>query len=83
MIWNPRFSINVAASSISSAGTNPFTFIKDDKAYILFKKADGTNFVYSLIKKDTTWVIITKESKQGKVMPRELLWYLFKQLMND
>lgn len=62
---------------------NPFTFVKDDKAYILFKKADGTNFVYSLIKKDNNWVIIKKKSKQGKVMPRELLWYMFKRLMNE
>jgi hypothetical protein len=62
---------------------NPFTFVNDDKAYILFKKADGTNFVYSLIKKDNNWVIIKKESKQGKVMPRELLWYMFKRLMNE
>lgn len=59
----------------------PFTFIKDDKAYILFKKADGTNFVYSLIKKDNNWVTIKKESKQGKVMPKELLWYMFKRSM--
>ncbi|KRE57454.1 DUF3888 domain-containing protein [Paenibacillus sp. Soil750] len=59
----------------------PFTFIKGDKAYILFKKADGTNFVYSLIKKDINWVIIKKESKQGKVMPKELLWYMFKRSM--
>ncbi|TXK83750.1 DUF3888 domain-containing protein [Paenibacillus sp. N3.4] len=61
----------------------PFAFVKDDKAYILFKKADGTNFVYSLNKKDNNWVIIKKESKQGKVMPKELLWYMFKRLMND
>jgi hypothetical protein len=60
---------------------NPFTFVKDDKAYILFKKADGTNFVYTFKKNDNTWIVIKKESKQGKKMPKELLWYMYKHLI--
>ncbi len=58
----------------------PFTFIKHNQGYIFFKKADGTNFVYTLRKENDTWQIIKKESKQGKIMPKKLLWYMvFKQ----
>lgn len=62
----------------------PFTFVKDEKAYILFKKTDGTNFVYSLLKKnDNKWIVIKKESLQGKEMPKELLWYMFKRKIDE
>lgn len=54
----------------------PFTFIKGNQGYILFKKADGTNFVYTLTKENGNWKVIKKESKQGKKMPNELLWYM-------
>ena len=60
--------------------TEPFTFVKDDKAYIVYKKADGTNILYTLRKENSNWVIIKKETKQGKVMPKELLWYMFKRI---
>lgn len=54
----------------------PFTFIKGNQGYILFKKADGTNFVYTLTRENNNWKVIKKESKQGKKMPKELLWYM-------
>jgi hypothetical protein len=58
----------------------PISFIKDNHGYVLFKKADGTNYVYTLSKKNDVWKIVNKESKPGKVMPKELLWYMvFKQ----
>lgn len=52
------------------------TFIKDNNAYILFKRADGTNEVYIVVKKDNKWEVIDKKSKQGKLMKKELIWYM-------
>ncbi|GAA0430576.1 hypothetical protein GCM10008983_03740 [Lentibacillus halophilus] len=55
---------------------DPVTFLKNDKGYVLFKKSDGTNVVYTIQKEDDTWKIINKESKQGEKMPEELIWYM-------
>ncbi|REE68737.1 uncharacterized protein DUF3888 [Paenibacillus taihuensis] len=57
---------------------DPLTFVKDERAYILFKKADGTNHVYTLLDTQGDWRIIRQESKPGKKMPQDLLWYMFK-----
>lgn len=55
---------------------NPFTFIKDDFGYIVYKKKDGTNVVLTVKKVDGTWTFIKQDSKQGKPMKTELLWYM-------
>jgi hypothetical protein len=55
---------------------NPFTFIKDDFGYIVYKKRDGTNVVLTLKKVAGTWTSIKQVSKQGKTMKSELLWYM-------
>lgn len=55
---------------------NPFTFIKDDFGYIVYKKRDGTNVVLTVKKVDGTWTFINQVSKQGKPMKSELLWYM-------
>jgi hypothetical protein len=62
---------------------DPITFVKDDRAYILFKKADGTNYVYTLLDAQGNWRVIKKESKHGKKMPQDLLWYMYKQLSSE
>ncbi|MFB9330827.1 DUF3888 domain-containing protein [Paenibacillus aurantiacus] len=54
----------------------PITFVKDNRAYILFKKADGTNCIYTVSHVQGNWRVIKKESKQGKKMPQDLLWYM-------
>ncbi|MGE8080036.1 DUF3888 domain-containing protein [Peribacillus loiseleuriae] len=53
----------------------PVTFIKDNHGYILFKRADGTNYVYFLKKTNGEWQITDKKKKKGKKMKAELLWY--------
>lgn len=55
---------------------DPIAFIKDHKGYILVKKADGTNILYSIIETGGVWKIAHKQSAQGKQMPKELLWYM-------
>jgi hypothetical protein len=55
---------------------NPFTFIKDDFGYIVYKKNDGTNVVLTVKKVDGTWTFINQVSKQGKPLKSELLWYM-------
>lgn len=55
---------------------NPVTFIKGNQGYILFKKADGTNIVLGVSKLNDKWVIVNRESKQGKKMKNDLLWYM-------
>ncbi|SES44932.1 Protein of unknown function [Psychrobacillus sp. OK032] len=55
---------------------DPVSFIKGDKGYILFKTADGTNVVYFVKKENSKWTIIDKKFKKGKVMKKELLWYM-------
>ncbi|MDQ0876064.1 hypothetical protein QFZ77_004723 [Paenibacillus sp. V4I3] len=55
---------------------NPFTFIKDDFGYIMYKKRDGTNVLLTVKKVDGTWTFIKQVSKQGKPMKSELLWYM-------
>lgn len=54
----------------------PVTFIKGNQGYILFKKADGSNIVIGVSKLKGKWVVVNKESKQGKKMKKELLWYM-------
>lgn len=54
----------------------PVTFIKENKGYILFKKADGTNIVFQLSKLNGKWEVVKKERKQGRKMKKELLWYM-------
>lgn len=55
---------------------DPVTFLKENKGYILFKKTNGINVVYTVQKVDDTWKIINKEFKQSKKMPKELIWYM-------
>lgn len=55
---------------------NPVTFINGNKGYILFKRADGTNVVYQVEKINDRWQVIDKKSKQGKLMKKELIWYM-------
>ncbi|MFD1736657.1 DUF3888 domain-containing protein [Bacillus salitolerans] len=55
---------------------DPVTFIKDDYGYILYKKADGMNVVLTLKKEKQNWIVIDKQYKKGKKMPKELLWYM-------
>ncbi|WP_188455724.1 DUF3888 domain-containing protein [Virgibacillus oceani] len=54
----------------------PVTFIKGNQGYILFKKADGTNIVVEVSKLNGKWVAVKEESKQGKKMKYDLLWYM-------
>lgn len=54
----------------------PVTFIKDNNGYILFKRADGTNEVYTVEKKYNKWQVIERKNKQGKKMKKELVWYM-------
>jgi hypothetical protein len=55
---------------------NPFTFIKEDFGYIVYKMRDGINVVLTVKKVDGTWTFIKQVSKQGKPMKTELLWYM-------
>ncbi|MGG2025859.1 DUF3888 domain-containing protein [Gottfriedia sp. S16(2024)] len=55
---------------------SPVTFIKGKKAYILFKKSDGTNILYEVNKQNKRWEVVKKMNKNGKKMKNELLWYL-------
>jgi hypothetical protein len=54
----------------------PVTFIEGNKGYILFKTADGTNVVYFVKKENGKWTITDKKFNKGKVMKKELLWYM-------
>ncbi|MGN7386329.1 DUF3888 domain-containing protein [Sporosarcina sp. SAFN-015] len=55
---------------------NPVTFVKGNDGFILFKKADGTNFYYKVLKENGIWKVIDKDSEQGKKMEYDLLWYM-------
>lgn len=55
---------------------DPVTFIKDNAAYMLFKKSDGTNVMYKVQKKDGNWIVTDKKSKQGKTMDYKIPWYV-------
>ncbi|MDQ0271459.1 DUF3888 domain-containing protein [Cytobacillus purgationiresistens] len=55
---------------------NPVTFIKGKQGYILFKKSDGSNVVYRLVYEKNNWIVKLKDSKSGKEMKKELLWYM-------
>ncbi|MCM3399349.1 DUF3888 domain-containing protein [Oceanobacillus profundus] len=54
----------------------PVTFIKNNQGYILFKKADGTNIVFQVSRLNGKWVVVKEESRQGKKMKNDLLWYM-------
>lgn len=54
---------------------DPVTFINGSQGYVLFKRADGTNYVYVLQKTDDDWQITNKKKKKGKKMKAELPWY--------
>ncbi|MDN4606463.1 DUF3888 domain-containing protein [Sporosarcina highlanderae] len=55
---------------------DPVTFVKDDEGFILFKKADGTNFYYKVQKENGIWNVVEQGSEKGKKMDYELLWYM-------
>ncbi|CAM3248614.1 DUF3888 domain-containing protein [Filibacter tadaridae] len=55
---------------------DPVTFLKENQGYILFKKADGTNIVIQVSKSNGKWAVVKRESKQGKKMKNDLLWYM-------
>ncbi len=55
---------------------DPVTFIKGNSAYILFKRADGTNNLYKLTYDYNKWIIEDKQNKKGKIMESKLLWYM-------
>ncbi|WP_129692219.1 DUF3888 domain-containing protein [Gottfriedia acidiceleris] len=55
---------------------DPVTFIYGNKGYILFKRSDGTNTLYEVIKRNKEWEVVQKKNKKGKKMKNELLWYM-------
>lgn len=55
---------------------NPVTFVKGNEGFILFKKADGTNFYYKVLKENGIWKVIDQDSEKGKKMKYDLLWYM-------
>jgi len=55
---------------------DPVTFINGNKGYILFKRSDGTNTLYEVIKENNKWIVVEKKNKNGKKMKYELLWYM-------
>jgi len=55
---------------------NPVTFVKGNDGFILFKKADGTNFYYKVLKENGIWKVIDQDSEKGKKMEYDLLWYM-------
>lgn len=71
--------INILSPEIQPPFKNvidPVTFLKDDEGFILFKKADGTNVFYKVQMENGIWKVIEQESKEGKKMNYELLWYM-------
>ena len=71
--------INILSPDIQPPYKNvidPVTFVKDDEAFILFKKADGTNFYYRALKENGIWKVVDQESEKGKKMEYDLLWYM-------
>ncbi|MCG7343220.1 DUF3888 domain-containing protein [Sporosarcina sp. ACRSL] len=71
--------INILSTEIQPPYKNvisPVTFVKGDEAFILFKKADGTNFYYRVLKENGIWKVVEQESEKGKKMGYELLWYM-------
>ncbi|MEH7453202.1 DUF3888 domain-containing protein [Gottfriedia acidiceleris] len=55
---------------------DPVTFINGNKGYILFKRSDGTNTLYEVIKENNEWIVVEKKNKNSKKMKYELLWYM-------
>ncbi|WP_245799427.1 DUF3888 domain-containing protein [Sporosarcina newyorkensis] len=54
---------------------DPVNFIKDNTGYMLFKKSDGTNVIYTVQKNNGNWIVIDNSSKKGKKMDYKLPWY--------
>lgn len=54
----------------------PVTYINGDIAFILFKKADGTNVIYEVKNEKGIWKVVNKKTNPGKRMKNELLWYM-------
>jgi hypothetical protein len=59
---------------------DPVTFIKDNTGYMLFKKSDGTNVIYTVQKKDGNWIVTDKNNKQGKKMDYKIPWYVWNKI---
>lgn len=55
---------------------DPVTFILGDSGYILFKRADGTNTIFEVVSDKQEWKVINEKSKKGKIMKKELIWYM-------
>jgi hypothetical protein len=55
---------------------NPFTYIKDNHGYIVYKRSNGTNVVITVKREDGKWTVIRKSKKNGELMKSELLWYM-------
>lgn len=71
--------INILSPEIQPPYKNvidPVTFVKGDEAFILFKKADGTNFYYKVLKENGIWKVAEQDSVKGKKMEYDLLWYM-------
>lgn len=71
--------INILSTDIQPPYKNvidPVTFVKGEEGFILFKKADGTNFYYKVLKENGIWEVIDKDSQMGKKMKYDLLWYM-------
>lgn len=71
--------INILSPDIQPPYKNvidPVTFVKGDEAFILFKKADGTNFYYKVLKVNGIWKVVEQDSVKGKKMEYDLLWYM-------
>ena len=71
--------INILSPEIQPPYKNvidPVTFVRDNEGFILFKRADGTNFYYKVLKENGIWNVVEQESEKGKKMKYELLWYM-------
>lgn len=55
---------------------DPVTYVGSDKGYIIFKKVDGTNVVYEVRREDEIWKVVNEETRPGKQMSNDLLWYM-------
>lgn len=71
--------INILSPEIQPPFKNvidPVTFVKDDEGFILFKKSDGSNVYYQVQRENGIWKVVEQESKAGKKMKYDLLWYM-------
>ncbi|MFC5602024.1 DUF3888 domain-containing protein [Sporosarcina koreensis] len=71
--------INILSTEIQPPYKNvisPVTFIRGNEGFILFKKADGTNYYYKVLNENGIWKVIDQDSEKGKKMKYDLLWYM-------